>query len=415
MKKKQNNPPKAPLSDEKDLAWIKDLVAGLIRRHGPRLAGSRGCLATARELKEQFLTVCDRSWLQPFVQHPDSFWLIPALCAGAYSLAALLWFSGLHFVYPLAVLSAGLVFGMTQFFFLGGFFDFMFPRRQGTNVVGLIEPARPAERQLLVCAHHDSAKRIRFLEGPQILYPLQMIGAMVFFLLTSLALLLEALLAQLGRSALSAALSWLFAGGAVFVIPFFFFYRRQGSPGAGDNLLACVLLVRLAQKIRTAGGLTRTRLILVSHDGEEIGMRGAHAFVREYPELLREYPLTVINLDSLHRMADLTLLSSDRNGTVRLSRKLQAYLQKLWGGMGYDVKCKRLPAGGGGTDAAVYAAAGWETASLIAISTAMIRSGLVYHTERDDVTRLDDRVVVAGLDLMLRTLQSLDREEIPRG
>jgi hypothetical protein len=267
------------------------------------------------------------------------------------------------------------------------------------NVAGVTEPEKEAKRQLLICAHHDSALRCRFMERFQVLYPFRMIPAMLLYLMTTAAFLLlpfPALQAYLNR-----LIPLLLLVGSVFILPFFFFYRCMGTPGAGDNLLASVLLVKTAGMLRERfGRLNDTRIIWVSHDGEEVGMRGAHAFLAGHRDLLSALPTRVINLDSLHCLEDLTLLASDRNGTVELSPGWNRELTKLWGKIGHQPALRALPPGGGGTDAAVYAAWGLPTASLIGLSTDFIRRNMVYHTADDDVAHLDDRIIRAVLDML---------------
>lgn len=398
-------------TDHHDTAEIRMQVEELIQRHGPRLAGSQSCLDAARDLKEKFEGVCDRSWLDAFTMNPDSFWFLPLVIVGTFTLSGVLQFLHLPAIWSFLVLMGGLIFGLVQFIFLGGFFDPLFIRKRGQNVVGILEPRGAVRQQLVLCAHHDSALRCRFLERHQILYPFRMIPAMLLYLLTFLVSILQILPLPRLQTLLSDLMVPLYICGAFFILPFSIFYRWEGTPGAGDNLLASVLLIRIADKIRQHGGLERTRLILVSHDGEEVGMRGARAFLKQHRDLLESVPTDVLCIDSLHRFEDLTLLASDRNGTVGLSDQYNRLLSRIWRKQGYEVRTRKLPLGGGGTDAAVFADAGFQTASLIGISTDFIRQGLVYHTDQDDVAHLDDRIIDAGLDMLIETVLFMDSGE----
>ncbi len=395
---------------DEDNCGITESVDHLIERFGPRLAGTPGCLGAAVELEERFGKECDRSWLQKFHIHPDSFWCIPGVTAFGFLLATGLYVMNREML-ALMILLAGFIYTLVHYIFLNGLFDRLFQQKEGLNVAGVIEPNGEVERQILLCAHHDSAKRCRFLEECQVLYPFRLIAAMMLYTLNTSAFILMVLPLPGVHAFLKEIMPFSLAVGVIFITPFFFFYRSEGTPGAGDNLLGSVILIRLAHLFGKNGKrLDTTRLILVSHDGEEIGMRGAHFFLREHRELLDSSPLTVINIDSLHHFDDLTLLETDRNGWVSLSGDLNRKLKKEWKRMGLDVKLKKLPLGGGGTDAAVYAAAGYETASLIGISTSLVRNGLVYHTRMDDVEHLDGSIIRAALRGLSRAICVLDKQ-----
>jgi len=398
------------LIDDETVNEIKTLVDGFILRYGPRLAGTKSCLEAASELKEHLGAVCDRAWLQSFKMHPDSFWSIPIITATAFGLSGLIYLLGIDSLFSLLLLLTGFLFALIHFIFLGKLLDPIFPVRQGMNVIAIKEPAREIKKQIVICAHHDSALRCRFLERWQILYPFRMIPAMFFYILMTMVLGLMQLPFPGIHTTVKPMIVILFLSGSLFVLPFFFFYRRKGTPGAGDNMLGSVLLCKMASILcQSQHALESARLIFVSHDGEEVGMRGAEAFLRENKELLNSYPLAVINVDSLHNYRDLTLLSSDRNGTVKLSVSLNTALAELWNKMGHSVRIRPLPPGGGGTDAAVYAAAGLRSVSLVGISTDFIRRDLVYHTKWDDVSHLDDRIIKAALDMILSAVLAYDQ------
>lgn len=399
-------------SPSKEAGSVTERIGVFLKRFGPRMAGTQAALDCAHEVKQALDEYCDRSFLQSFSMHPASFWSIPPLTAAGFTISGLLFLLQAGPMASLIPIGLGFVYSTVHFIFLGRLFDPLFPQKQGLNVVGVMEPREKPRQQIVICAHHDSARRCRFMENRQTLYPFRMIPAMLIFVLTTFGLFLGSLPISGMWPILQGIIFWLFLSGFFFIVPFFFFYRRTGSPGAGDNLLGVMLLIETARQLRNrSAALRSTRLILVSHDGEEIGMRGARAFVAGHRTLLDSCPTVVLNIDSLHRLEDLILLKSDRNGTLALSAGLRERLRSLWQGSGYRVKSRSLPLGGGGTDAAVYADAGFPSASLIGISTDFVRSGLVYHTILDDRDHLDLRIIPVVLDMIARVLAAWDRED----
>ncbi len=68
-----------------------------------------------------------------------------------------------------------------------------------------------------------------------------------------------------------------------------FFVGSRGTPGAGDTLIASVMALKSAELFGRHGkkrrpGLANTRLVFLSFDAEEAGLRGARAYVKRHRE-----------------------------------------------------------------------------------------------------------------------------------
>jgi len=184
------------------------------------------------------------------------------------------------------------------------------------------------------------------------------------------------------------------------MVPLFWYNNRKGSPGAGDNLISSVIGIKVAEIIKkNFNSFAHTRIIVLSSDGEEIGLKGIQAFINQNGDLLNECKTFVLNIDSIFKYKDLSLLTSDRNGTIKLSNQLVNEIIDISNQLGYNVQKKKLPFGGGGTDAAHFAKVGIESTSLIGISTNMIRDGLYYHSANDIVENLDPVAVEATINI----------------
>jgi hypothetical protein len=304
-----------------------------------------------------------------------------------------------------------------QFGFYRHLGDALFPRRTGTNVEAVIEPAGKAERELILSGHHDSAPVARIFSGPfGALYPVAIIAPYLFF-----GVELVLLLVRLSGSAEAAARPWVLpflVAGLPFVAGYFFLVAlRHGSPGAGDNLVSSIMMVRLGKDIagRRDALLRSTRIRIVSFDAEEAGLRGASAYCRAHAAGLKRLPCVHLNFDSLYRLQDLQVLTSDINGIVRLSRPLADRLVACAEEFGFPMRTFGMVFGAGGTDAAECARAGIASTSVIAIPTSIVRSGLVYHTPRDTVEHIEPAVVEACMRIVLRFLERLEAGHAPDG
>ncbi len=312
-----------------------------------------------------------------------------------------------------AVLTLGTAYFFNEFVVLGHFFDRFFKKRTGANVIGIVEPQSDVRQQIIVSSHHDSTPVCNFLEKRQSLYAFRLVLPMVFHLLANAA----ALLASVGIGSdpagqrVFAVLKIIVLAGGAFVVPLFWYFGRGASPGAGDNLVSSVMLVKLAELFKAGGrdtALRHTRLVFLSADGEECGQRGSLHYAKTHEAELRGIETFVFNVDSLYRVRDLAFLTTDTNGLVRLSEPWTAESLRVSDELGYAVKAIRLPFGGGGTDAGRFARIGVKAASLIGMSTRLIRKDIVYHTSRDTVENIEPEAVEAGFNIIANVILEKD-------
>ena len=202
--------------------------------------------------------------------------------------------------------------------------------------------------------------------------------------------------------------------GLVFVGPLYFLVPRLPSPGAGDNLNACAMAVKVAEyfaaRSRAGSPLRHTRLVFLSTDGEEAGQRGAIAYAERHASELTALPTYVFNVDSVYKVRDLAVLTRDRHGTLPLSARMARQCHELAARLGYSLKEMALLPGSGSTDAAAFARLGVEATSIIGVSAALGKDRLVYHTPWDTVDAIEPEAVEAVLDIAVNYIMGKDRE-----
>ena len=334
--------------------------------------------------------------------------------AAAYLLAGLFFFiGGLGIYASAAVFSLGTVFIVNEFVFLGRFFDPLFRKKPGANVVGIMEPASDVRQQIVLVSHHDGTPVCNFLEKHQWAYAFRVAVPIVFHTIANIgAILVSAdLWPGAAGDSVRAAFKIIIVAGCLFVIPLFWYYGRDAAPGASDNLVSSLMLVKLAELFKS-GDLKRmnyTRLFFLSADGEENGQRGSFEYARKHLAELLGTRTFVFNMDTLSRHKDLAFLKTDTNGIVRLSSGLTDECLKIAAELGYAVKAIRFPFGGGGTDAGQFARVGIESASFIGISTCLIRKDVDYHTSRDTVDHVEPAAVEAGLNIAANFILEKDK------
>jgi aminopeptidase YwaD len=383
----------------------------LIRDHGPRLAGTTACLNVAERIAELLRGFSASVRIDTIRIHPASFYAYTKILPVSYALGMLALFPvGLLGLLPVAGLVAGVAMMVCQFGLYLHLGDSLFPARVAKNVEAVIEPVEEAQRELILSGHHDSAPVARIFSGPFS----KLYGAAIFvpyfFFLVELAVLLARLLGAPAHLLQGWPLPFL-AAGLPFVAGYFCLVAvRRGSPGAGDNLISSVMVASLGREIAIRRNmlLRTTRLRIVSFDAEEAGLRGAAAYFTTHAAGLKGLPCTHLNFDSLYRLRDLQVLTSDINGTVPLSRPLADRIVACARERGYHARHFSLIFGAGGTDAAESARHGIPSTSIIAMPTEIIRDGLVYHTPRDIVENIEPGIVEACMMISLSYLATLE-------
>lgn len=405
-----------------------DFTGALIDRFGGRLAGSEACKHTAEALRVRFEQVCGNATLEPFTTHPGAFTGFYRIDIGLYLAGFILLLLGRPLAAGLVLLFMAIAAGL-QFGWYVEFYDRLYPTAPCYNLTTSLEPRGQVTQQLIFSVHHDSANELKFLKKHQKLYGLKIIVPDFFRLLAlTLAWIWVGWRASTGADPYFGP--WVLAllvPGTYFVLTKFNLFEPWAVPGAGDNLVACAMLVELAEMLRDPqrtgqSVLEHTRLIFASFDAEEAGLRGSRAWVAGHHEMLSELPTYALNIDSIFTAADVQFLVSDLNGHVALDRPLaerclRIARERLGSVQNARLEMGNLPArlipmrfGGGATDATELAKAGVRATTMIAMPAGIIRDGLAYHTMRDTVDAIEPGAVQACLMVAEGLAKDIDKE-----
>lgn len=392
-----------------------NLTRQLINEFRERVAGTPQCLASAKKIADLFKPHCDNVSEESFKTHPASFWNIGKIVAISYIISVILLLKGGYFVYiGLAINLLGLIYGITNYIFFNKTFDIFFPSAKCCNVSGIIEPSETAKQQLIMVGHHDSPYVLSFIERFQLIAGIRLLAAIIAYVYSTV-ICIYAFIIQLFFKTTCLFLGyqfWLLIFGIIFVFPLYFLFSKKVSPGAGDNLNATSMIIKLAEyfnlKRKQGSPLKNTRLIFLSTDAEEAGLRGAYSYAVNHKTELLSIPSFVINIDCLFQLPYLSVLTRDRNNTISLSKRMADDFAKLASDLGISLKKINLPVGKGGTDAAAFMNKGIESTSIIGISTSLLIRNVVYHTTHDIVDNIDPKAVKAAFELIINYILNTD-------
>jgi aminopeptidase YwaD len=390
-------------------------VDEVVEQYPGRVAGSKSTLKAGKRIQAEFEKYCDPGTVQgeDFTIHPRSFLkYIPGLVVIYFACMTLLYFN-LPWIAFIGMAIALFVF-VGQFVLYWPLLDPLFPRAKGYNVYGSIEPEGEIRQQIIVSGHHDAAYAFQVLTHMPKLYFLLMIVGVLLLVLGFLLALVASIMSIFGV-VLPQWVAVVFMVLGVFEIPYLFFTTEQVVPGAGDNMHAVALAAeagKLFGDIKKSGRslLKHTRLVLLSVDAEEAGLRGSRAYVKRHKDELLKTKTYVFNMDSVYCLKGLNFRTTDINSTVKLSRPMAEECVEIAKSLGYGARVSIMPPGGGATDAAPFAEAGIEAIDLNAFMVKDGKHRSVYHTPDDTIDHIEPEVTEAALKIVRDYILKKDKE-----
>jgi hypothetical protein len=379
----------------------------IIDKFGPRLAGSKASLDTADHILKAFKENSDEAEKEYFFIHQGAFLGWIRILVFNYALAIV--FMWLNLAYVSAILLAlSITILVLQFFFYKPLLDKFYPKKLASNVVGIIEPKKEVKQQIIVSGHHDSARIFNFLMHQPKLYNLRTTGSIALVIIMAVVSLFVFLIPTL--EALYIYVSIFFTISFLLVGQMWFFASKKGTPGAGDNLVASMIALTIGKHFKEVEYLHHTRVIMLSFDAEEEGLRGARAYVKKHKKKLNEIPTYLLNADCLYDEKELFFLTSDLNNFVKFDETFVDQLLEVSELAGRFVFKQPLAFLTGGTDAAEFAKEGIKATTLIGMPWTNDNRNQSYHTPNDTLEHVNFDVVLYTLDIFISYIKYKDEE-----
>ena len=388
-----------------------NLTAEIIDEFGPRLTGPPSCKKAGERLKAELKKSCTKTTSEAFQCSRDAFLYFIRYFSISYLGTFICLIAGGDWTILAAVLTSfGCIMAICEFVFYKEFIDPLFKKTDGYNISGTIEPTAEVQQSIIISGHYDSPHVFRFLNKNQKLYKLRVIITTgLYFLITATSLWTSyQWITQPGSFEINKELIYILGFGVIFMLQYFFFVSWDVSPGAGDNLISSAIAIKLADHF-SIQNLTHTLLVFLCPDAEESGLRGAREYVKLHRETLQSIPTYNINMDSIYRLQDLRFLKSEINGTVSLDEKLGQKCMKIAKSLGYNIPNMNMPFGGGATDAAEFAKAGIPALSIIGLDTTFTSGDVPYHTNFDNVDKIEPEAVLACMQIAEQLIIAIDK------
>lgn len=410
---------KAGMLAREALALTKTLVG----RHPSRPAGEEESRATAHDLREAFSEFCPDADEEPVSLSVGAHHLPWKLVGFVYPVVLLLLWIGQPL--PAILLYAlFLWYAVRELLMAKPLWEPRQKKENGVNVTATLEPEGEARRTIIFSGHHDSAPLWRFSRDDSRMFflrvtlPLGMLGLMALQCVSQLfAQLFTGTLFSIGLPPVSLLLYMvLLTAGLPFVWGLRDILSKDYAPGAGDNLLSSAVCVQLARyydwKKKLGQPLEHTRLVFVSFDGEEAGLRGSRAWFEAHKASLGDGAV-MVNMDCLYHAQALTFLSQDASGLQKLDEPLAEELCGIARQMGYEAKTASIPFLAGGTDAASGQRTGVPSTTMTAVAWGDRSKPDPSHSEADTVDAIDERVVERAIAIAIKFVSKQEERTSP--
>ncbi|MBU2488881.1 MAG: Zn-dependent exopeptidase M28 [Proteobacteria bacterium] len=396
---------------------MKRFIVDVIEKTGGRLAGSPQEEAGQEMARQAMGKFCHQVETQRFSAPMESIHgSLRGFSAGFLAALALA---------PLSLTASFLVALVNAFFFLGHFLsmrywlDLLFKKSESSNVEGVIEPREDVRATVIFAGHMDSTTEYRFW------HHLGMGGIALTWLASVLILLLPAFLGLdlfFSRLAEAPLPVWLACYRTDFLLlspslaVLWWMRSDRVVPGAQDNLSGVAAALGAARVLAGAGEdwdaetvpapvLSHTRVRVVSFGAEEAGLRGSHAYAREFKDRLLEENAVLVNLDGILRDKDLAIVKAEIMLGVRFPRQVVADLGRAFLGVSRLPKYTVIPQGA--TDGASFTRAGIPAVSILGLPTS--RLDPTYHSRRDTPEHVEDQALATTRDVLVQFAKNLDK------
>ncbi len=395
---------------EKYSDYMYKLVDKVITEIGPRESCGEQEKKLGRLMVKELEPACDRVDVETFTCSPKAF-------LGAFPFLVAVYIAGviLYYIYPYASLVLSLL-GVVILFYevirYHEFIDFLFPKREGENIAGIIQPSGEVKKRVIVSAHLDSAYEFKiwyWFKGYAVAIMAVAFLAVLVLLGASLARTLSHSSGVPDNTAFS-VLGIVCIALSVFVLPFAFFHTKDVVPGAMDNMTGIGIVAGLGGYLHDASqsgefNPENTEVVLLCLSSEEAGLRGAKRYAAKHKEELVAIPTYGIFLDCIYDEKYLSVNTRELWTGAKLDPYLVGLAEEAALSNHFPIKTTIVPVGA--TDASAFALAGIPSVSLLCQDTSRLVPH--YHTRLDTIEYVRPESLAVSLQMVIDMLKRIDR------
>lgn len=375
--------------------YITDGIESICTHHKRRTAGSESVRSAEAEIAASMKNCVDEIRTQQFELHPHAFLGSVPLDVFLCLIACAFFLIGVHshqsWAYALSLLFMiiAMVALIAEYALYRQVTDKLYPRRTGQNLYMIRRSISPPKRRIILCGHIDAAYEMPVLKHLPAPLIYTCIGSGVLFWVINFLFCNIALADFLPDAALQifAVIEIVLS---ILYFPLLFLVDwRTVVDGANDNLTGCFLSMSILKEMADNDQrFEDTEICCLITDGEEAGIRGAHAFASENVEELMKLNTIVIAVDTIHSVEELRIFSRGINYTESNSEEACNLLYFAGLKNGFDLPTAEFYPGA--CDSEAFSVIGIKAAAICGIA---FTPQDYYHNVNDTYTNLNPECI----------------------
>mgnify|MGYP006278844135 CR=1 FL=1 len=410
-----------PLAD-----YAFKFIKNICQKFGPRYSSSEEERQANEWIKDELSAYSDEVNLEEFDTNPN---LYPQGIFKVTGLLAGISWIFMPFAFPLPVLSMilillGLFVLITELMMLKRWISPFFKKGVSSNVWARIKPKGKTKFRIVFEGHTDSAKMMRAVNentDP----PMLLLGFGFLYIIYTLVMSIIKSIAQiLGGPSISlfgigliqwTLIDWLYFIPWFILFPSFIYliYGVTGNKiveGANDNLSGSAVSAAVGKYFHE-NRPENVELIVGSMGSEEIGDRGAKAFVDKHGDLLEDSYGFIV--DSAGAGDKIYIVEKDTMHLTKYSPEVVERIEKaysLFKKQNPDAtECERGGIPLGSSDACMYSKAGYKASFIITIGQ-KVKKPPNWHSMTDTWQQIDKKILKDVIGICLNFVELVDNE-----
>jgi hypothetical protein len=286
--------------DETYPEYMYNFVDTICKKFGPRYSCSKAEKDTNLWIKEELDKFCDETFIDEFETYPGLYPQGLLKVAGIVCAVSIIF---MPLTFPFPILSSifilmGLFVLYSELVLMKEWIRFLFKKGTSSNVFGVIKPTSKTKFRIIFEGHSDSAKQMKIATYEKKPPRIKIILG-IYFLFHTIIFSIWKFMAQILYGPAIVLIEWglfsftiidlLYFIPLIIIYPLFIwvargFLGKTVVPGANDNLAASAVAAAVG-KYLSQNRPKNVEVWVGSQGSEEVGDKGAKAFVEKYGKL----------------------------------------------------------------------------------------------------------------------------------
>jgi len=407
--------------------YMYDIIERICKKFGPRYSCSQAEKDANLWIRDELSQFADETFIDEFQtrprMYPQGFIKFAGFFGGISPIFMILRF-------PFPILSAVFVFlGLwvlySEMMLMKGWIRFFFKKKTSSNVFGIIKPTGEVKFRIIFEGHTDSAKEMNIASYPRKLRKwIAIIG--LYFLVHTIIFSLWKFIAQItGDSSIiiydSNILSWtiidlVYFLSLIIIYPFFIwilkgFLGKTVVLGANDNLSGSAVSLAIG-KYLSKNRLKNVEVWVGSQGSEEVGDKGAGAFVKKYGEQgILDNSYTVV-LECCGAADEMAIIEKDMHGAI-YDKEVNNILEDAYNAVKKEnsdiLKLRKVNLKIGACDACQYIHKGYKASAIFGVEEHKHKA-VNWHSVNDAPENISKKVLKDFFNVCLKFIELIDQK-----